>query len=233
MSNEELKGKILNCTKFSEDWLLLLENTRLFNRHDLGKITALLAVPSELGTLVLRDDKRTFSEETCFQTLNIFFQTNRFLDYSLTKRCFTSIEGCPSYKTPFVNWHFVLFPLTEPKHSHWINPTDIYELRTIKETCFIELTNGLVIESPSQTRSIINQSEKALYSFCFLRREFSILPKHSETPLDYIQLPNTPFLRLLKDRKILQQWTTVAGGFQQRYLYESVLEEQSKLNSHI
>lgn len=55
MAIEAFTEKILDSNKLSEDWLVLLEDAQMFNRYDLGKITALLAAPCELGTIVLRD----------------------------------------------------------------------------------------------------------------------------------------------------------------------------------
>ncbi|MFM2487857.1 hypothetical protein ABW365_05415 [Enterococcus avium] len=48
--------------------------------------------------------------------------------------------------------------------------------------------------APIQKRSFIDQAEKAIYSLCYLRREYSITLNYKGGPLDYFQLPVTPFL---------------------------------------
>lgn len=228
MAIEAFTEKVLDGNKLSEDWLVLLEDAQMFNRYDLGKITALLAAPCELGTIVLRDQQHSYSEDSSLKTLDTFFRTHRFLDYSLTKRCFSAIKEVSSYKVPFVNWHYTLFPLENPTNCHWLNPLDIYDLKTIQGHCYAELTNGLILKLPTQMRSIIDQSEKAIYSLCLLRREYSIALQHSERPLEYLQMPNTPFLRSLQSRPLLQRWMTDPGAFQRRYLTEALLDQKKK-----
>ena len=90
----------------SEDWLTLLEDATAFNRFDLKPITALLSAPCELGTLVLREEEHSFHDRGTLETLKTFYQTHRFFDYSMTRRCFKVIDGFSSYKVPFVNCHY-------------------------------------------------------------------------------------------------------------------------------
>lgn len=224
MANEKLNGKILYNNRMSEDWLLLLEDAPAFNRFDLKAISALLSSPCEAGTLIIRKDQHSFFDENTLNTLKIFYRTHRFFDYSVTRRCFPAIEGFPSYKVPFVSWDYVLCPLEQPRNCTWINPLDIYDLQTIEGICFAELTSGLILEIPTQMRSFIDQSEKAIYSLCYLRREYPLTQRYHGAPLDYIQLPDTPFLRSLKKRPLLQHWITERGAFHQRYLSETMLK---------
>jgi len=225
MSNEEYFGRILHNDRMSEDWLFLLEDAPEFNRFDLKPITALLSAPCGLGTVILRGDQHSFNDSRTLDTLTVFYQTHRFFDYSMTRRCFKAIEGFSSYKSPFVNWHFVLCPLETPENCTWINPLDIYELRTIRGICFAELRNGLILELPVQRRSFLAQAEKAIYSLCYLRREYSIILNYKGRPLDYFQLPITPFLLSLRKRPLLQQWVTDRGVFHQRY-FSAILKKQ-------
>lgn len=225
MANEDFFGKVLYNKKMSEDWLLLLEDTTRFNRFDLKTITALLSAPCDLGTLIIREEARSFSDDSPLNTLETFFRTHRFFDYELTRRCFTAINEFPTYKVPFVNWHFVLFPIEQLENSTWLNPLEIYDVRMIQGKCYAELNNGLILELPVKIRSFIGQSEKAIYLICYLRREYSITAQpYDSAPLDYIKLPDTPFLRSLRKRPLLQDWITKRGVFHQRYLSETVLK---------
>lgn len=228
MSNETLSERVLYNNKISEEWLELVDNAPEFNRFDLTNISALLVAPCDLGTLVIRDGQPSLSKKNTLKTLDSFFKTHRFFDYSLTKRCFKSIKEFPSYKVPFVNWHYALFPLERPKNCMWLNPLDIYDLKTIHGRCFAELSNGLVLETPTQMRSIIDQAEKAIYVLCYLRREYSLTDHYNGDPLDYVQLPQTPFLKSIRNRSLLQHWVTERGVFHQRYLHESLLQYSSK-----
>ncbi|MGM0168931.1 hypothetical protein IGI39_004686 [Enterococcus sp. AZ135] len=220
MSNEKLLGKILYNKRMSEDWLELLENAPAFNRFDLKAISALLVAPCELGTLIIRDDQCSFLDNDPLKTVKLFHETHRFFDYSVTRRCFPAIDGFSSYKVPFVNWHYALCPLEQPESCTWINPLEIYDLRTVKQICYAELTNGLILEIPTQMRSFMEQAEKAIYALCYLRREYSLTQEYYGAPLDYIQLPDTPFHKRLRKRPLLQQWITQRGVFHQRYFSE-------------
>lgn len=228
MSNEEYYGKILYNKQMSEDWLSLLEDAPAFNRFDLKSITALLSAPCELGTLVLREEEHSFHDRGTLETLKSFYQTHRFFDYSMTRRCFKVIDGFSSYKVPFVNWHFALCPLESPENGMWVNPLEVYQIQTIRGVCFAELRNGVIIELPIQKRSFMDQAEKAIYSLCYLRREYSITLNYKGGPLDYFQLPVTPFLLSLRNRPLLQHWVTDRGVFHQRYLSEVLRKHQEK-----
>ena len=96
MSNEEYYGKILYNKQMSEDWLSLLEDAPAFNRFDSKPITALLSAPCDLGTLVLREEEHSFHDRGTLETLRSFYQTHRFFDYSMTRRCFKVIDGFSS-----------------------------------------------------------------------------------------------------------------------------------------
>ncbi|MGL9730808.1 hypothetical protein [Enterococcus sp. DIV0756] len=226
MSNEEYLGKILYNNRMSEEWLFLLEDAPEFNPFDLKSITALLVAPCDLGTVVLRENQRSLYDGSSLETLRTFYQTHRLFDYTLTRRCFSMINGFSSYKVPFINWHFALCPLEAPENCSWVNPLDIYELRTIRGICFAELTTGLVLEIPTQKRSFLQQLEKAIYSLCYLRREYSITLHYNGNPLDYLHLPDTPLMQLLSRRDFLQCWITDRGAFHQRYMSELLLKYQ-------
>lgn len=220
MSNETLTGKILYNKRMSEEWLEVMEDAPAFDRFDLKAISALVMAPCELGTVIVRDEERSFYEGNPLTTLRVFYRTHRLFDYSLTRRCFSLIDGFSSYKAPFVNWHYVLCPLEQPENGTWVNPLAVYDVQTIRGICFAELTNGLILELPIQRRSFLEQSEKALYTLGYLRREYTLTLHYEGLPLDYLSLPNTPFLNALKERPILQRWSTKRGVFQHRYLSE-------------
>ena len=226
MSTDVLQGKLLYNDRMSEEWLYLLEDAPVFNRYDLKAISALLAAPCGIGTVILRDTQYSFDPDETFHTLRTFHQTHRFFDYSLTRRCFSMIDGLSSYKVPFVNWHYVLCPLEKPENSTWLNPLAVYELRTIDGVCYAELMSGLVLELPVQKRSFIGQAERALYALAYLRREYSLTLTYNGTPLDYLQLPYSPFLDHLKEQSLLQSWRTNRGAFQQQYLTEAILRRR-------
>ena len=82
--------------------------------------------------------------------------------------------------------------------------------------------------APIQKRSFIDQAEKAIYSLCYLRREYSITLNYKGGPLDYFQLPVTPFLLSLRKRPLLQHWVTDRGVFHQRYLSEVLRKHQER-----
>lgn len=62
MSNETLTGKILYNKRMSEDWLEVMEDAPAFDRFDLKAISALVIAPCELGTLIVREEERSFCE---------------------------------------------------------------------------------------------------------------------------------------------------------------------------
>lgn len=230
MSNEGFFERILFNKKMSVDWLALLENAPAFNRFDLKPITALLAAPCDLGTVIIREEEHSFSGGSPMETLQLFYSSHPFFDYSVTRHCFKMIEGFPSYKAPFVSWHYVLCPLESPEKGSWVNPLEIYSVEMIRGACYAELINGLVIELPIQKRSFLELSEKALYSLCYLRREYMISLRTKGNPLSYIELANTPFLHTLSKQPLLQNWVTDRGVFHQRYFSQILMGHKNPLN---
>lgn len=228
MSNEEYFDKILYNKKMSVDWLELLENAPDFDRLDLKPISALLAAPCDVGTVIVYDEHHTLFSGNPMETLQIFYSSHPFFDYSVTRRCFKMIEGFPSYKAPFVSWHYVLCPLESPERGSWVNPLEVYSVHMVQGTCYAELINGLILELPIQKRSFLELSEKALYSLCYLRREYMITTRTSGNPLSYIKLADTPFLHLLRQQPLLQSWVTDRGAFHQRY-FSQVLRDHKNL----
>lgn len=226
MSNEEYFERVLYNKKMSVDWLALLENAPDFNRFDLKPISALLSAPCDLGTVIVRDKSHSFCPSGTSETLKLFYRSHLFLDYSATRRCFQLIEGFPSYKIPFVNWHYILCPLESSENGMWLNPLEVYDMQVIEGACFVELINGLVLELPIQRRAFLKQTERAVYSLCYLRREFMITLQYNGQPLDFIQLADTPFLKSLKKRSFLHHWHTDRGTFHQRYYSETLLQHK-------
>lgn len=232
MSNEKYFERVLYNKRMSVDWLNLLEDASDFNHLDLKSITALLSAPCDLGTVIIRENEHSFSGSP-MEALRIFYSSHPFFDYSVTQRCFKLIEGFPSYKVPFVSWHYILCPLESPENGAWLNPLEVYEEEMIQGKCYAELINGLVLELPFQKRSFLNQAEKALYSLCYLRREYMITTRTSGNPLSYIELANTPFLQTLSQQPLLQSWFTDRGDFHQHYFSQVLMDHQNPSKSKL
>ncbi|MGM0216541.1 hypothetical protein IGI42_004137 [Enterococcus sp. AZ109] len=206
--------------QFTEDWAYLLEAASMINYWTMGEFTLVYPAPDNRGTLILRDHMPFLAEERSLEAVEKFFTLHRLMDYQLMKRVCQSLKPFPSKKVPIVNTHFVLFPLTKPEDSIWLNPLAIHQVIDKGSVCLVVLTNGLTVEVPIIRKSLITIASKAVYSLATYRQDYSATMLTDGRPLDYVQLPATPFGCLLSKHELLQEWLLTPGEFITQYKLE-------------
>lgn len=223
VKSELFDGKCLIPTKLSKDWQEILAASAVFHDMMRGEISLICPVPNNKGTLIVQDHKPYLANEKTLAVIEKFFAAHRLMDYQLMKRVCLSLQSLPSKKVPMVNAHFALFPLTKPENSIWLNPLAIDQVIEKDRVCMARLNNGLSIEVPLLKKSFIATASKAVYSLATYRRDYSAILLSNGQPLDYVNLPTTPFGFQLSKHKILQEWLLTPGEFMNRYKLEEHL----------
>lgn len=216
------EGKVLS-EELSADWDYFFETAAVFNYLNMEEITLVCPVPGKKDTLVLQDRQAYIANEGSLEMIEKFFSTHRLMDYRLMRRTCQSLKGLPSQKVPIVNAHFVLFPITKPEESIWLNPLAVFQLSENNGLCSVQLTNGLTLEIPMIKQSFISLACKAVYSLATYRQDYSLRLLTNGQPLNYVSLPATPFGQTLSRQGMLQQWFLTPGEFANRYKQEEHL----------
>lgn len=212
------EGKGLN-ENMSEDWEYFLETASLFNYLNMKEIDLVCPAPGNNGSFVIQDQLPYFTDEKPLDMIEKFFATHRLMNYQLMRRTCQSLKGLPSQKVPIVNAHFALFPVSKPEESIWLNPLSVFQVTEEDGLCLVQLTNGLTIEIPMIKQTFISLACRAVYSLATYRQDYSLLLLSNGRPLNYVQLPATPFGRVLNRQGILQQWLLTPGTFANQYKY--------------
>lgn len=216
------KGKVLG-ERLSEDWEYFLETAPMFNYWNMEELHLVCPIPGDNGTLVLQDHQAYLADEDPLEMIKRFFATHRLMDYQLMRRTCKSLKGLPSQKVPIVNPHFVLFPITKPEESTWLNPLTIFDVTEKGNCTIVLLTNGLALTLPIIKKSLIALANKAVYSLATYRQDYSIYMKAEGHPLSYVSIPGTPFGRILNKQELLQEWLLTSGEFSKQYKLEEHL----------
>nr|MBO1341371.1 hypothetical protein [Enterococcus sp. 665A] len=216
------EGKVLG-EEMSDDWEYFLDTAPVFNYLNMKEIHLVCPIPGEKGTFVLQDDLPYLATEGPLKMIEKFFATHRLMDYQLMRRTCQSLEGLPSKKVPIVNAHFVLFPITKPEISTWLNPLTIFQVAEDSGYTTITLTNGLSLKLPIVRKSLVALTNKAIYSLATYRQDYSTFMRSEGHPLSYVMIPATPFGRTLVKQKLLQEWLLTPGEFSRQYKLEEHL----------
>ncbi|EOH93012.1 hypothetical protein [Enterococcus pallens] len=77
------KERVLKGGVLSEDWLTLCELALPLNYYDLSEITALVAMPCELGTVVVKDSSVFSTDEKPGEMIQKWLNIHRFVSTEL------------------------------------------------------------------------------------------------------------------------------------------------------
>ncbi|MBO1307132.1 hypothetical protein JZO70_13225 [Enterococcus sp. 669A] len=193
-----LKGTTLKGTKLSEDWLQLLEISMEYRSYNLEKITALLELPCDLGTLVVRDWETEIADGKPLEVLEGYCLAHRLVQPELKPLSDSSVS--------FVRSEFTLFQLND---SIWLNPLDIHHLHMQGRRCLIELANGLGLDVGVLEEGIIQLASQAAYELACLHGAGQM----DLSPVDYLRLPGVPFGDTLRKQPLLSGWLLPPGDY--------------------
>ncbi len=86
------------------------------------------------------------------------------------------------------------------------------------------MTDGTTVITFVHRRTVIGHVENALFLLATLRRDYLYTDFPGQTPLDYLDLPDTPFLRLIGERELLQEFKLPLHALKQQYENQRVIQ---------
>lgn len=183
-----LKERILREETLSEDWVYICEAASPLNYYDLGEITALVSMPCDLGTLVVKDSGVFSTEEKPREMVRKWLTIHRFVNAELQP----SSSGTVSLVTS-------TFCLSAVPHSEgvlWVNPLRIYQLYCGNEGVLVELDNGLLLDVSIDCQFFLQLAVETACTFALHRSNDHYL-------LGSLRLLDTPFHHYLKKQLTL------------------------------
>ena len=121
------------------------------------------------------------------------------------------------YKIPWFCPNFALFPLESADQTIWLNPLKILTIFKHDGQYFVEMINGLILLLPISKRRVTKHAEIASLLLATISRGSFHTTRPGTTPLDFLDLPNTPFARYLSKRPLLQEFITPIGKLKKQY----------------
>lgn len=227
----------LDNKQWSEVWERYMEEALMFDPMLIHDITCIVPLPDDkLGVLVFTDTGIFYSDNHLLTTLYYYSSTHGFPDYLVLVRVFKEVGIYGGYKFPWICPYFCLFPLESPQHGIWINPLKIDNIIHSQGQFYARMINGLTLILPVHRRRLIAKAESACIALATIRRGNFHLNHEGDTPITYLEMPNTPFSQILSLRPILQKFQTVIGQLNRIYnrhysLYhlENIIDDPDEL----
>lgn len=225
-SNESEKDILyLDCETWSSDWENAINEAQPhFSRMEPPTFHCVLPIPGQNETLTFYNaDQCYHSRNRTLTTLQHKEEAALFQDYDVTCQVLDRLGDFLKRRNPMISDNFVLFPLHAPKHSIWLNPLSIVEIKEKENQTFIEMASGpgLIVRVRKQT--IVNYSANALLAYACSKRDFSgSTPLQGEQPLDIISLSNTKFANQISKKHKLQKFKIPAGDYRTAFFSESI-----------
>lgn len=223
------RADFLDDQSWSSLWEGYLQCAEPFDPLGVYEISVIAQIPDQAGVLIFTDDKIYHSEESGIAVLQRFSMAHNFHDYELTSRVFKALGGFGRYKIHWVCPYFALFPLENTRHTTWINPLKIEMLHYHNGRYYAEMATKPHLALPILRRSVITRAEIASYGLALVSRDIFRFRKKSDTPLSFLDLPNTSFTRLLATRPRLAQFDHRIGEFSHHYRKVDFLHQYEQL----
>lgn len=225
-NNESGKPTLyLDCQTWSSEWEKAINHAHPhFSRKEPPMFHCVLPIPGRSETLTFYNSNQCYhSRNRTLTTLQHKEEASLFQNYDVTCQVLDRLGGFLKRRNPIISDNFVLFPLHSPKHSIWLNPLSIVEIKEKDQQTFIEMASGpgLIVRVRKQT--IVNYSVNALLAYACSTRDFSgSTPLQEEQPLDIISLSNTKFACQISKKKKLHTFKIAAGDYRSAFFSESI-----------
>lgn len=215
--NTSKRLDVLEDKVWSSLWQRYYESATSFDPLKVQVINCIIPNPREAGALIFSDEGISFSQMNPQKTLRRFASAHCFPEYKILSRCLKNNGNFGKYKFPWVCAFFALFPLEGSETTIWLNPAKIVDLKKTQESYYVAIENGPKLTVPIHRRRIISNAEVACLVLATMRRgHFHFITKGT-TPLDFLELPDTPFAKVLRGRLSLQYFRTPIGELNRLY----------------
>ncbi|MEO1769380.1 hypothetical protein [Candidatus Enterococcus ferrettii] len=223
--------KLISSFELPNENDLALKTDHVSENHVLSLV---FPVPDRNESMLFYENKQYHQPNQTLTTLQKYAKQNNFLDYSSLTHSLKRFNRFSKRNSPIASLSAVLFPLGHPQHSPWINPAEIYELKESGVFTMIHLLNGLTIQTTLTVRTIRNRSEEALSILSMLKRDYLQSGFTCSTaPLNLLQLPDTPFLRSISKRAMLQDFPLPIYALKEAYEQDHALQTFLRLGRSI
>ena len=126
-----------------------------------------------------------------------------------------------------IHANFALFPLSSPKNALWLNPLSIDQVWEEPERTFIKMATGPGVVVKTGRRTLDKYAGNALLSLACSKRDMywvTGVSPHMQ-PLDYLELPDTPFVNQLIHQEIFKDFPMEYKEFYQHYSFQQVIAQ--------
>lgn len=222
-------NEYLDPMEWSPLWEKYLDEAVVFDPLAIDEITCILQIPDRTDTLVFSRSQVFHSYENALSTLQLFASFHGFPDYKILSQTLKEIGYFGSYKLPWVCQLFTLFPLEGVENTIWINPSVIHDITKYQELHYAKMIAGPNLVVPLQRYYTLLRAEVACGALAAMRKDLLQFTINSHSPVDYLDLPNTPFSRSLIKRPLLKEFFTRTGEISRQYQKASILHHYDKL----
>lgn len=227
-TNPNYEGLLfLDCRKWSHEMERLLYHS-LPHSTQSGPwpIHCILPLPNCSESIVLYDDNQFYHSN--YQTLTTLFRDDLVVpfEYRMICQALDSLSGFQKRRHPFIVCDYVLFPLGAAQHSIWLNPASIVDIWEENSLSYIVMASGPGLIVPVSVDIIQKYASNALLAFACSERDLPGTRSFSgRKPLDFLELPDTPFIRSLISRGDLQTFPILEGEYRHYYFLKKAIND--------
>ncbi|MGM0214865.1 hypothetical protein [Enterococcus sp. AZ109] len=221
---------LLDCTQFSNTWQEALDRATPYMPKESRYPSLVIPIPNRTDSLIISQGRYYYSPQKTLSTLRDHEAVLQSYDYACWARALRYFDCFGVKLLPVVNRTSCLFPIISSiHHALWINPMEIEEMIKIGDFTRIIMVDGTAIQCFVSKRTVSLHAARALTALATIRRDHlypDILGHH---PLDYLELPNTPFLRSIIKRSKSLQFSIPLSELKRQYETECLTRLFTKL----
>ena len=207
----------LDDKQWSPQWEEYLHDTLLFVPSKVQEILCITPIPDTTEILIVTDNGTFINNKSILTTLHSFASAHCYPDYAIISDSLKRLKYFGQYKIPWFCPNFALFPLESADQTIWLNPLKILTIFKHDGQYFVEMINGLILLLPISKRRVTKHAEIASLLLATISRGSFHTTRPGTRPLDFLDMPNTPFARYLSKRPLLQEFITPIGKLKKQY----------------
>lgn len=180
-------------------------------------------------TLLIYQSRQYTCPNQTLTTLKNDQTFHHFFDYASLCQALKRFSCFGVKSFPIVSLSAALFPLGRARHATWINPLQVFDLKEDGPFTLVHLLDGPTIRLDVTVSTFRKRAVDCLCILAMLQRDY-LLPGHArlDSPLDVLQLPNTPFLRSLIQQPQLQKQfplpiRAMKEAYEKQYALQTIL----------
>lgn len=209
---------MLDSEIFSSQWETLCKESATYSPPQNKTLSMVLPIPDRNETLLFYHDEGYHYTKQTLPTLKKQVQEEKFLDYECLSKTLKRFNRFGRRLFPIISSTTCLFPFgASVQHASWINPVEIEEVESSGSCTQIKMRNGISYCTSTRVRTIEHHAVNALAILAAYRYDRLHKEQTGTIPLDYLSLPNTPFIRSICQKPLLQEFTLPLGTLERQY----------------